>query len=245
SVTASALEDDTAQWVADQWQHHQVNIRCGGNAEIAVITGNDATTLFGSFTPCDSSWQYSIERPLANSTLHWLQIDSITTSDMNVDAFTVSVPHYFDAEDATGRLATFAPHTDSRDDGYRKRPDLGQYTLEIETSQAELLTHFLNVIALKDPGQPRPTVTLVEANNVAGARVDDRCVLFAKEPTPVTDVTVTLPGSGNVQALVADLVPDTTYYYVLTAGTFELSTTDMGGSQSATSSAMGTVSLDL
>jgi hypothetical protein len=243
-VSSTGLDDATQHWQTDQWRNYQVHISCGGSSEDALITGNDADTLFGTFTPC-SSWGYTIQRPLANSYLHWIQIDSITTSDMDVDAFTVSVPHYFDAEDASGRLASFAPHTDSQDDGYRKRPDLGQYTLNIEASQAELLTHFLNVISLKDPDQPRPAVSLIEGSNAAGAVVAGRFVLFAKERSPMASLTISLPSSGALQGLVVDLVPETTYHYVLTSGTLELSSTDMGSSQSVTSSAMGTASLSL
>ncbi|RLB59884.1 MAG: hypothetical protein DRI90_14860 [Deltaproteobacteria bacterium] len=243
-VTAGAVEDSSQHWQTDQWLNYQVRISCGGSSETALITGNDAHTLFGSFTPC-SAWQYTVQRPLGNSYLHWIQIDSITTSDLDADAFTVSVPHYFDAEDASGRLASFAPHTDSRDDGYRRRPDLGQYTLNIEASQPELLTHFLNVISLKDPDQPRPAVSLLEASNAAGAVIAGRFVVFAKERSPLIDLSIPVASSGPLQGLVVDLAPNTAYYYAFTAGTLELSSTDMGGSQSVTSSSMGTASISL
>ena len=58
-----------------------------------------------------------------------------------------------------------------------------------------------------------------------------RLVLFAKERGNLDEVTVALPSAGSLQGLALDLEPNTTYYYAVTAGTLELSTTDMGGSQ--------------
>ena len=51
------------------------------------------------------------------------------------------------------------------------------------------------------------------STHAAGVVVAGRLVLFAKEPSALTDVTVTLPTAGSLQGLVVDLVPDTTYYY--------------------------------
>jgi hypothetical protein len=243
-VNATQLTDETQHWQPDQWQNYQVNIRCGGDSETTVISGNDENTLFGTFTPCQTSWQYTIERPLANSYNHWIRIDSITTADMEVDFFTVSVPHYFDAEDASGRLASFAPHTDGRDDGYRKRKDLGQWTLEIEDTGSTLSTNFLNVFSLRDPAVGKPTVTLVESAHAAGAIIDTRFVVFAREPEPLSALTIEIPQAATLDGLVFDLLADATYYWVIEGDVLELSTTDNGGTAAATS-AMGVLSINL
>lgn len=244
AVTAAALEDDTQQWADDQWAGYMVHIRCGGDAERVMITGNDADTLFGTFTPCTSSWAYTIYRPLGNTYLHFTTIDSVTTTDMDVSNLTLSVPHYFDAVDAIGRLHSFSPHTDGRDDGYHKRPDLGQWTLEIEATQPALLDHFLNVITLRDPGVAPPGTQLVQGAGVAGALVDDRFALFATEPTPLTDVAVDIPHTSALSGLVLDLSPDTGYYVATSGDTLDISTTDNGGTLQ-TSSTMGVLAVTL
>lgn len=244
SVTATELPDDNQNWQSDQWQGYMVHIRCGGDSETVVITGNDATRLFGSFTPCSQSWAYTIQRPLANAYNHWTRITSITTADMDVDHFTVSIPHYFDTVDAIGRLHTFAPHTDSRDDGYRKRRDLGQWTVNIEADGPALLDNFLNVIILKDPGQPKPVTALIGSAEAAGAVVGTRFVIFARERNPLASYSVDIPQAGVTNGLVFDLQPDTLYYHSFSAGTLTVSTTDVGG-QSGTSSAMGVLAVTL
>jgi hypothetical protein len=244
SVTATELPDDNQNWQTDQWQGYMVHIRCGGDSETVVITGNSATRLFGSFTPCSQSWAYTIQRPLANSYNHWTRITSITTADMDVDYFTVSVPHYFDTVDAIGRLHSFAPHTDGRDDGYRKRRDLGQWTVNIEADVPALLDNFLNVIILKDPGQPKPLTALIGSAEAVGAVVDTRFVIFAREPNPLTSFSVDIPQAGVTGGLLFDLQPDTLYYYAFSGFTLTVSTTDVGG-QSGTSSTMGVLAVTL
>ena len=242
-VAASSLEDVNQQWTVDQWAGHMVHIRCGGDAERVVITGNDANTLFGTFTAC-SSWGYTIYRPVANTYLHFTTVTSITTADMDVDDLTLSVPHYFDAVDASGRVHSFSPHTDSRDDGYRKRRDLGQWTLSIEATTPALEDNFLNVISLRDPGVAPPVTQLVQSTTVAGALVDDRFVLFARLPGTLDDVLIDVPHTVPVQGLVFNLVPDA-QYFVLTAGdTLDVSTTDNGGTPQ-TSSPMGVLAVSL
>jgi len=242
-VAAGSLEDAGRQWVYDQWTGYMVHIRCGGNAERVVITGNDADTLFGTFTAC-SAWAYTIYRPVANTYLHFTSITSITTADMDVSNLTLSVPHYFDAVDATGRLHSFSPHTDSRDDGYRKRRDLGQWTLSIEAASPALEDNFLNVISLRDPGVAPPVTQLLQSATVAGARVDDRFVLFARQPVVLDDVLINIPHAVPLTGLVFDLAPDG-QVYVLTAGdTLNVSTSDNGGTPQTTSS-MGVLEISL
>jgi len=211
------------------------------DSEVAVIAGNDATHLFGTFTPCDQSWAYSIQRPLANSYNHWTRITSVTTTDMDISNFTISIPHYFDTVDAIGRLHTFAPHTDGRDDGYRKRPDLGQWTVNVEATTPALLDNFLNVITLKDPGAPRPTVALAQAAEVAGAMIDHRAVVFARNPQPLSSFSIDFP-TAPASALLFNLQPDTTYYYALAGTTLTVAGTDQGGG-SGTTTSMGVLAV--
>ncbi len=243
-VTAAAMEDSNQQWADDQWAGYMVHIRCGGEAERVVITGNDADTLFGVFTPCTSSWAYTIYRPVANTYLHFTTITSVTTADMDVSNLTFSVPHYFDAVDASGRLHSFSPHTDSRDDGYRKRRDLGQWTLSIEAAAPALEDVFLNVISLRDPGVAPPDTELVQSATVAGARVDDRFAIFARQPSPLEDISVDIPHSQALGGLVFNLLADTAYYVFTTGDTLEVSTTDNGGT-SHTTSPMGVLEVNL
>ena len=100
-VTATALTDDTRSWIPDQWADHMVHVSCGGTSQEVRITGNDETTLFGTFDPC-SAWGYRIYRPLANSYDHWTSIDSITSSDMDVDVEIYNVAGEFVASLVSG-----------------------------------------------------------------------------------------------------------------------------------------------
>ena len=202
-VAADSLTDRSRNWRPDQWKDYMVQTK-GGSSGRFLITGNDAQTLYGDFTP-GQAWQYVIYRPLANTTYHWKRVDRIATADMDIRALTVSVPHYFDAVNAAGRLYSFSPHTDGKDDQYRKRPDLGQYTIEIEAVVPQHLDNFLNVITMRDPGAPRPKVTPIEGTNVAGVQVDDRFVVFAKGREPVSELSFAMPGTGEVEGLVANL----------------------------------------
>jgi hypothetical protein len=209
-VTSTSLQDTTQSWEPDQWAGYLVRISIGGTSQTAVITGNDASTLFGSFNP-GSSWHYVIFKYLANSYMHWQRITRISTTDMDLDDLTVTTPHYFDTEDVTGSLHSFAPHTDGRDDGYHFRRDLGQWTLEIEAAEPALLDVFLNVLALGDPGVTPPAATLLRAEGASGAFLGSAFALFADGVDPLTSVTVTIPSSGEVQGIVLDLTPSQAY----------------------------------
>ena len=208
SLTNTELTDDSQVWETDQWANYVAYLR--GTSVRVVISGNDADTLFfaQSIDP-SGAWAYEIERPFANSNYHWQDITQITTSDMNVDHFTISIPHYFDTEDANGRLHSFSPQTDGvADSSYARRTDLGQYTINIEATQSQQHDNFLNVISLSDPGTPHITPELVETSNMAGAFVNDsHLALFAKEPVVLTTTTYTLDSPGSVQHLIADLRP--------------------------------------
>ena len=127
-----------------------------------LITGNNTNTLFATFPDTGASYEYVIYRPLANSLKHWKKITRISTTDMTLSNLVISVPHYFDAVDALGNTQSFAPRTDGLDDLYRKRPNNGQYTLEVEATVPQQMDNFLNVITPKDSGQPKPNTVLLE-----------------------------------------------------------------------------------
>ena len=234
-VSATALTDASRSWIPGQWTDHMVHVSCGGTSQEVRVTGNDETTLFGTFDPC-SAWGYRIYRPLGNSYNHWTSIDSVTSSDMDVDVLTVSIPHYFDAEDVTGRLHSFSPHTDGRDDGYSKRTDLGQYTLSIEATTPALLDVFLNVITLLDPPATRPTSAALESTEAAGVLIEDRFVLFSRDRGTLPSLAVDLPATAT--GLVMNLAPDTSYWHQHDGTTLHVDDADNGGTM-ATSSAMG------
>ena len=147
---------------------------------------------------------------------------------MELNALTVSISPYFDAVNAAGTLCSFSPRTDGKADQYAKRPDLGQYTLEIEGPGGEL-ENFLNVITLKDPGVPRPRVELIEGQGVSGVRVGNRFVVFANGPGPLRELSFPLPGGGPVEGLVFDLPPGTTAYVDASGGTVRIATAGAQG----------------
>ena len=242
SMTTTTLQDTTQRWITDEWAGYVLRLRGGSSGDV-LITGNDENTLFiaGGYEP-SGVWGYYVLRPLANSYLHWQRIESITTTDMDVDDFIVSIPHYFDAVNATGELHSFAPHTDSRDDGYRKRKDIGQWTVEVEATEPQLLDNFLHVFHLTDPGNEKATTQLVEGTGVSGALINDWFVLFSNTPDDVISATVTLSNT-NVTALLLDLIPETDYYYEVSGQTFSISTTNNGGIH-VRSSDQGTVMID-
>ena len=246
SLTASSLTDTTGHWQPDRWKGYMVKIWTAP-AVHARITGNNENTLFGDF-PSGSAWQYMIYRDLANSYKHWKKITRVTTDDMDVDDLTISVPHYFDTPDAKGNLYSFAPHTDYRDDGYRRNKDLGRYTLDIETTEPRLLDNFLNVITPRDPGAARPTVELIrsqsESKNASGVVVDGVLAVFADGRGDLAEVDIALPEAEVHRAILLDLEPDTRYYYRIEATRLQVSKDDRQAS-SAVTSGMGVLSITI
>lgn len=211
-VDSTSLTDNSQSWQMNQWANYVVYLR-GGTPSRVVITGNDADTLFLAETINPAGiWAYAIERPLANSYYHWLNITQITTTDMEVQLFTVSIPHYFDTADAHGQLYSFSPHTDGLDDSYTLRKDIGQYTIEIEATTPQLQDNFLNVITLADPAATTISAQLVEGDNTAGALVNNtHLALFALLPQVITTTTYTVETTGPVQHMVSDLAPHQFY----------------------------------
>lgn len=130
---------------------------------------------------------------------------------MDIENITLSVPHYFDTIDAHGRLHSFSPHTDFKDDQYRSRKDLGRWTLEIEATEPQLLDNFLNVISLKDPGEQKPKSKLIESEKTYGAIIEKTLVVFAKDKRELTRLK--LRGEGKInQGILINLKPNSEYY---------------------------------
>ena len=240
--TGTTLQDTTQHWVPDQWTGYVLRLR-GGTSGDVLITGNDEDTLFigGGYDP-DSVWGYYILRPMENSYYHWQRIDTITTADMSVDNLIVSIPHYFDAENAAGELYSFAPHTDGEGDGYTKDKSLGQWTVEVEATQPQLLDNFLHVFHLTDPGQPKVDTQLVQGDGVSGALIDKWLVVFANDTSEVLDASVVVSATQGLSVLWLDLVPESDYFFTVHGQTISVSSTDNGGLQ-LRSSEQGTVLL--
>jgi hypothetical protein len=209
-ITKGTLTDSEANWQIDQWAGYQVTISSGGIKKNYPIEGNIENTLFGNF-PELTNHSYTINKAIANSYKHWKQIKSVKNIDLDIDNITISVPHYFDTVDAQGRLHSFAPHTDFKDDSYHKRKDLGQWTLEIEATEPKHLDNFLNIISLKDPGKQKPSSKLIESENAYGALIENTLVVFAKDRIELTELT--LEGEGKInQGIVTNLKPNTEFF---------------------------------
>jgi hypothetical protein len=148
---------------------------------------------------------------------------------MSVDNLIVSIPHYFDAENAAGELFSFAPHTDGEGDGYTKDESIGQWTVEVEATQPQNLDNFLHVFQLTDPGQPKVDTLLVQGRGVSGALIDEWLVLFANTSSAVLDASVVLSSTQGLSVLWLDLAPESDYYYAVNGQTISLSSTNNGG----------------
>jgi len=244
SLTAASLTDKTQHWRPGQWKDFMVKVSTSPTAHVR-IAGNNENTLFGDF-PSGSAWQYVIYRDLANSYKHWKTIRRITTSDMDVDDLTISVPHYFDTPDAKGNLHSFAPHTDYRHDGYRRTKDLGRYTMDVETAEPRLLDNFLNVITPRDPGEPKPSVELVRSGNknATGVLIDGVLAVFVNDRGKLAKFDMALQDTTPHRAILVDLEPNTEYYYRVEADRL-LVTTGVQQGTSAVSSTMGVLSINL
>jgi hypothetical protein len=157
---------------------------------------------------------------------------------MDIDNLTISVPHYFDSEDAYGNLYSFAPHTDGQDDGYRKRADYGQWTVDLSPIDSFELNNFLTVFALRNPAEPAAKVKLISGSNMQGALVGSRAAVFAKDKEELTQGQFSCPVVGSIDTLIMNLVPQTTYYFVSHGSYISLSTQNNGGASLQTS-AMG------
>ncbi len=242
STTTTSLQDTSQHWQTNQWAGHVLRTRRSGGGEDVVISGNDADTLLlEQEYNTQNVWGYYILRPVANTYYHWNTIHSATTTDMDIHNLIVSAPHYFDTEDAMGNVYSFSPHTDSLDDGYRKREDIGQWTLEIEATNPKKEDVFLNVISLKDPGSKKPSVQRLKGDNVSGALIDSTFVAFANGVDALDSATLTFPVNGEVKGIFCNLTPNTPYSYNVEGNTITLSRNGTVGTM-AQSSDMGLLS---
>lgn len=245
-VTRNTLFDKEARWRVDQWAGYQVTIINGSKKTNYPIEGNIENALFGSF-PTLINRKYFINKAIANTYKHWKKIKSIRNIDMDINNITISVPHYFDTTDAQGRLHSFSPHTDFIHDSYRKRKDLGQWTLEVEATKPKRLDHFLNVISLKDPGKINPHSELTEGKHVYGATIGHTLVVFAKERVELT--TITLQGANKInEGFIANLKANTDYYlsYKMLDSHWSLNLALTGDPKNkVTSSSMGIINFNI
>jgi hypothetical protein len=244
TMSPTTLHDADQHWYDDEWAGHVLRLR-GGTSGDVVITGNDENTLVvaGGYDP-SGVWGYYVLRPLANTGNHWVRVDSVTTPDMDVADFTISVPHYFDAVNAAGELHSFSPRTDGADDGYAKRRDIGQWTVEVEATEPRLLDNFLHVFHLVDPGVDKAETELLSGAGVSGARIGAWLVVFANDESQVTDGEVAVTIAEDTSVLLADLVEDTDYTWEFTGARLRW-TASAGGGATARSSTQGTLRLEL
>lgn len=80
--------------------------------------------------------------------------------------------------------------------------------VEISPALASETDYFLNVMYVSDADDPSPVdeATLIETEDILGARIFDKVTLFAKNKERLTkDVTVTIPGEGSVAVTVAGI----------------------------------------
>lgn len=240
-MTSSSLTGTYQNWKTDQWKNYAVRTHCSGSVNESIVTGNSGNTIYASF-PNTNCWQYEIYKYVANSYNHWNRITRITTSDLNFNYLTVSIPHYFDAVGANGQLYSFSPHTDRIDDQYGKRKDLGQWTFEVEATEPKTLDNFLNVMSLKDEGSTKPYVRLIEGSGFSGAMIDNRFAIFSNDKTNIQSLEAIIPMGGQFTGLFLNLVPDRNYYYKTEENIVYLSLDNNGGNV-VRSSEMGTANV--
>jgi hypothetical protein len=244
STSTTTLQDTSRHWLPDQWAGYVLRTRRSGGGEDVIIAGNTENTLQLRGTYNNSGvWGYYIMRPIANSYYHWKSIHSITTADMDVENLIVSIPHYFDTEDAYGNVYSFSPHTDGRNDAYRKRDDIGRWTLEIESSLPATDDVFLNVISLKDPGVVRPEVHRIKGSSHAGAVIGNKFVLFAGGKEEISSFNVAIHGDGPAEGFIFNLKPSTQYYYGFKGSELMMSENPAAGSP-VMSSPMGVAKIN-
>lgn len=243
ATSPTTLKDTNQRWQTDQWKGYFLRTRRSGGGEDIIINGNDENTLFLDTAFSDTGvWGYYIMRPVANSYNHWKKITSITTSDLDLNNLIVSVPHYFDTEDAHGTVYSFSPHTDGRDDQYRKRKDIGQWTLEIRSTSPNTHDGFLNVISLKDPGVNRPSVTRIKGKNHSGAVIDNVFVIFQDRKGESDSFSLNLNGNGSANGYIFNCKPSTQYFYTMQGSTLSVSLDPTVG-RPVMSSPMGVLSI--
>jgi len=211
SIAQRSLLDSSVNWTKNQWQGYQVSYKTNKGAYKTIILGNSKNRLFGDFTAI-SSYNYTIERPFANTYKHWKKINAIFSQDMNISDIKVTVPHYFDTKDASGKLHSFAPHTDFKDDQYRLTNEIGRWNMNVEAIKPSKLDHFAHVISLKDPTSSKPNTALIENENIYGVIVNQYLVIFPKELGNMKNLTLRVPIS-ITNILITNLLPEHKYHY--------------------------------
>ena len=202
---SNQLVVEGANWKPNQWKGYKVQ---SGELE-GVITENSSDTLIGNWTG-KKGYKLDIYKTVGNTSKYWKRVDAVTTSDMIVDNVTLSVPHYFDTEDVLGRLHTFAPHTDGKAFNYSWTPNIGQYSVEVEAIEQNELQNFVNVISLKDPGEAKPSTSLVESKHTFHVYLDNRLLVFGRDRENI-DVVSIEPAKATNNILLFNLVPNTRY----------------------------------
>jgi len=89
-----------------------------------------------------------------------------------------------------------------------KSSEHGWGRVEISPALASKTDYFLNVMYVSDADDPSPVdeATLIETEDILGARIFDKVTLFAKNRERLTkDITVTIPGEGSVAVTVAGI----------------------------------------
>lgn len=209
---AGVLVDEGQDWWDDEWAGYVLRGRGGSNPDL-VITGNNRTALFVPGYDPSGVWGYHVLRPMENTYYHFREIHNITTDDMDVDDLTVQALHYFDAEDAYGKLYSFTPHTAGDYDNFRGRYDLGRYTLSIEAKESRLHDNFLNVLHLTDYGNPRVATELIEAENESGVFINrSKLALFSNRLDSINSTEYTIDSEKSVTHMIFDLNPSYDYY---------------------------------
>lgn len=80
--------------------------------------------------------------------------------------------------------------------------------VEISPAISSETDYFLNVMYVSDADDPSPVdeATLIETEDILGARIFDKVTLFARDKERLTkDVTVTIPGEGQVAVALAGI----------------------------------------
>ncbi len=241
-ISGGQIKIEGSNWKDNQWAGYRVS---SGDID-GVIHANTKDTLIGDWTE-KGSWLLTIYKPLANTSKYWKRIDSVSTNDMDIENITLSVPHYFDTEDVSGRLHTFAPQTDYKSFGYKWDPNNGQFSMEVEAKEVGLLQHFVHTISLKDPGKSKPIIGSSQTNNTFNVRVDDTLFIFAKTREPLTEVAIDLPSSTKL-VRIFNLQQQTDYFSSIDTDRaprrVTLSSVKTEG-QRMTSSEMGVVSVNI
>jgi len=251
SITSHSLADSSSDWTKNQWQGYQVTYKYNKVIYKTIITGNSKNMLFGDFEAVNS-YNYKIERTFANTYLHWKSIKTISSQDMKISNITVTVPHYFDTKDASGKLHSFAPHTDFKDDQYRLTSKIGRWNMNVEATVPSMLDHFAHVISLKDPTSPKPKTAIIEGGNTYGVIVNQYLVVFPKEQEKIKNLTLNVP-LHITNILLTNLLSKHKYHYKIErinsnyrlTINFEVKNSNTNLTKTAESSSMGLLKLNV